>query len=378
MRFEKYEVYSLHIPFRLDFTHSQARRLASDSFVIKLTAEGSTGYGEALVRDYVSGKMTDGDLLDHIAHVVGEVLESLSDLSVAGLRSWSEALTVEHKDLPVLCAVEIALLDLLCKMSNTDVYDLLALQPLRTSITYGGTVPMLPLAAAKQLLELSRKLQLANLRLKLGADLDYNRDLVRLTRSVVGDDVDLRIDANAGWNLESIFENLPLLADAGISVVEEPFGRDPAAIRQCRNDARSDGFSFVADDSVLSLADLKTIAADRTFSMINIRLSKNGGLFRSLELAKEAEALGVQYQLGCLVGETGILSAAGRVAASLMADTVYVDGSYDAILLSDNVTDSNMTFGGGGRADIIRGNGLGFRVAESKLEELHNDYRSWV
>ena len=126
----------------------------------------------------------------------------------------------------------------------------------------------------------------------------------------------------------------------------------------------------MADESVLSHNDLEQIAGSGTYSMINIRLSKNGGLLRSLSLDKTAAANNITTQLGCHVGETGILSATGRVAASFMAKPVYVDGSYDEYLLSDNVTEQNLSFRRGGLADIIRGEGVGFTVDETALGRL--------
>ena len=112
--------------------------------------------------------------------------------------------------------------------------------------------------------------------------------------------------------------------------------------------------------------------------MINIRLSKNGGLLRSLELEERAISHGIDCQLGCHVGETGILSAAGRVAASLMREPVYVDGSYDEYLLSDNITTKNLTFGHGGRADVVRDEGLGFTIGDEALERLSYEHRVFI
>ena len=145
-------------------------------------------------------------------------------------------------------------------------------------------------------------------------------------------------------------------------------------ILKLREDPRSKGFVFVADESVLSLQDLQVIGRNQTYDIINIRLSKNGGLMRSLALAEAATELGIQYQLGCHVGETGILSAAGRIAASLMAQPLYIDGSYDNYLLSDNIINENLTFGIGGKAEAVRNNGLGFTINTGKLKGLCNDH----
>jgi muconate cycloisomerase len=82
-----------------------------------------------------------------------------------------------------------------------------------------------------------------------------------------------------------------------------------------------------------------------------------------------ARQVGLDLQAGCHVGETGILSAIGRAAASLMPDAVYVDGSYDGYILSGNITTESFTFGRGGKAPVLRGHRLGYEVDESKLKE---------
>lgn len=380
MPIDNAELYALHIPFRIDFEHSQAKRLASDSLVLKVSAGSVHGYGEAVVRDYVSGTLGDGTILDRASQVAARMLEPLTstELTLEGLREWSGALDPPESELPVLCAVETALLDLLCRLEGRDIYSLLDTEPVRTTIIYGGILPMLPLEAARELIERYREFEIRNLRVKIGNDIGYNRNLLSLARSALGEDFDLRVDANGAWEVEEALENLSMLADLGITTVEEPFGRDPEKIKRCLDDERSGGFTFVADESVLSPSDLDRIIQSGTYSMINIRLSKNGGLFRSLKLEETAIKNGIAAQLGCHVGETGILSAAGRAAASLMRMPVYVDGSYDEFLLSDNVTTENLTFRRGGRAEVIRDDGLGFTIDENALVRLTHERRACI
>ena len=71
---------------------------------------------------------------------------------------------------------------------------------------------------------------------------------------------------------------------------------------------------------------------------------------------------GLKYQLGSHVGETGILSVTGRIAASLMKNPAYVDGSFDDYILSANITEKSYTFGKGGKAPVISGKGIGYDV----------------
>lgn len=378
MHIDTAEIYALRIPFRIDFTHSKAKRLASDSLIIVISAGPFKGYGEAVVRDYVSGPFGSGDLLDQASEAAAGMLKPLQSevLTIDAVKTWSAAVSPPDNRLPVLCAVETALLDLLCNASNVDIYTLLDEEPARESLIYGGTVPMLPPEAARRLIQQYAQMGISNLRLKIGKDIGFNRELVSSAREELGNRFDLRVDANGAWEVEEALENLAMLSEYGITIVEEPFGRDESKMLRCLEDNRSEGFAFVADESVLSTADLDRIVDKQTYSMINIRLSKNGGLLRSLELDEKASSKGISAQAGCHVGETGILSAAGRVAASLMNEPVYIDGSYDAYLLSENITTENLTFGRGGHAHIIRGKGLGFAINTDALERMSYDRKT--
>ena len=56
-KIEKAELYALKIPFKMDFTHAMASRAFSDSLILKIEGQGKRGFGEAIVRDYVSGEI---------------------------------------------------------------------------------------------------------------------------------------------------------------------------------------------------------------------------------------------------------------------------------------------------------------------------------
>jgi muconate cycloisomerase len=266
--------------------------------------------------------------------------------------------------------VETALLDMFCDSSGQDIYGLLKKEPLKQLIQYGGTLPILPLSAAEYILDMYEKVNIRNIRIKLGTDLDYNEEILKLSREKLGWDFDLRVDANASWSLEIALESLKLCRKYGIFLVEEPFGRDREKILFLLKYPESRDFQFVADESALTVSDIEAMAKNRSYHMINLRLSKNGGLLKVLKMAEIAGKRGLQYQIGCHVGETGILSALGRVAASILPKAVYVDGSYDSYLLSENITSENFSFGFGGVAEIIRGQGLGFVVDETRLGRL--------
>ncbi|OEU58228.1 MAG: hypothetical protein BA871_16055, partial [Desulfuromonadales bacterium C00003096] len=357
-KIEKADLYALKIPFKMDFTHAMESRSFSDSLILKMEGQGKSGFGEAIVRDYVSGKIgKKADLLKNAKEIIARILEPLigKDISWEEGKEHLDSLALESHELPLLCAVETALLDMFCNSSGEDIYSLLKKEPLKQAIQYGGILSILPLSAAEHILDMYEKVNIRSVRIKVGTDLDYNEEILKLSRKKLGQNFDLRIDANASWSLEMALNNLKLCRKYGIFMVEEPFGKDREEILFLLKDSESRGFQFVADESALTINDIETMAKNRSYHMINLRLSKNGGLFKVLKMAEIAEKRGLQYQIGCLVGETGILSALGRVAASILPKAVYVDGSYDSYLLSENITSENFSFGFGGVAEIIRG-----------------------
>jgi muconate cycloisomerase len=86
----------------------------------------------------------------------------------------------------------------------------------------------------------------------------------------------------------------------------------------------------------------------------------------------EIRKSGLSFQIGCTLGESGILSAAGRTLCLLCGDAVNYDGSYDQFLLKENTTVENVSFGPGGEAGPLDGPGLGVKVSGQNLLRLGN------
>jgi muconate cycloisomerase len=113
------------------------------------------------------------------------------------------------------------------------------------------------------------------------------------------------------------------------------------------------------DESLCSMVDAERAVDHGTCDLFNLRLSKCGGFLPSLRLAQFARKHGLGYQLGCQVGETALLSAAGRHFACTVADVRYLEGSYDRHLVREALGLQDITFGWGGWAPALPGPGLG-------------------
>ena len=150
----------------------------------------------------------------------------------------------------------------------------------------------------------------------------------------------------------------PLLP-LGISSVEQPVPH--AEVDGLASVRGRLGVPLMLDESLCSLGDAQRAIDKGTCDLFNIRLSKCGGFVPSLRIAAMAHRAGMGYQLGCQVGETGILSAAGRHFATSVAGIRYLEGSFDHFLVAERLTVDDLTFGRGGWAPALRTARIGNR-----------------
>jgi muconate cycloisomerase len=374
MRIENAALHFLEIPFKLSVSHgARAGRTLSDSLILCLAGTGKAGYGEAVVRDYVSGSLGTGvEFHDEAARIATELLAPLRERDI----SWNECaahfsgVRCETRALPLLCAAEAACLALAAEEAEADPYTILGRPPARGVVFYGGVLPIFPLAVAGTFIDMCARMRLPDLKVKLGPDQEYNKAILSLCRGRLGPEWDIRVDANGAWTVHDAEAQAVICERFGVRLVEQPFPVALPVIETGLEILDRHGCLAMADEGVLTAEDVRRIAAAPHRQMLNLRLSKNGGISRVLALAAQADEAGLAYQLGCMVGETGVLSCLGRLAASLLPHPTYVEGGYEEILLESNITVPGFPFGAEGKGLITRGKGMGYRVDESALAKL--------
>ena len=157
-----------------------------------------------------------------------------------------------------------------------------------------------------------------------------------------------------------------------MKIVEEPMMTDEPGFPEFVKLLRSKGMILMACESAPTLEDVKMIVQEGYYQMINVKLCRSGGFRRSLTIIDEIRKSGLSFQVGCTLGESGILSAAGRTLCLLCGDAVNYDGSYDKFLLKENTIVDNVSFGLGGEAGALGGHGLGVTVNGKSLTRLGN------
>ena len=386
MKIVSISVFPLNIPFVQQFAHATKTRTSSDAVILRIELEnGSVGWGETLVREYVTGESvailfaglkkiaTKLTQMDFSIDWSGETplaklqpltasLTTLDQMPRESNRSWNG----------LRCAVELALIDALCRSSSKTIQDLLPAKC--KEVNYSGVITggdaEKSIRAARQM----KQLGIRDFKLKVAVLTDL--ELVKSVRALIGADATLRIDANSAFSLPDAISFCRAVEDQTIAAIEEPLSSPtPEALAQLQ---KSTSIHVMPDESLVTELDARTLIEKQSARMFNVRLAKCGGLAPSLKMIEMAQSAGISFQIGALVGETGILSAVGRALAAYVPDCKFIEGSYGKLLLQEDIVFESIRFGHGGRATILKGPGLGVEVNPSIVDKFSDPSQRYV
>ena len=380
MKIARLTIYHIEIPFKRRFAHARAERTRSDSVVVKVSLEnGLAGFGEGCPRSYVTGETAES-----VFSVIQDSKEKVASFSPA---NFAEALEIlrsfrldSEKKRPRLpnnnaarCALELALLDLSSKCFQRSFAEILetllpqdVFQPPRP-VRYSAVISTGSLSKQITTALAMRLFGFRQIKVKV-EDSENDAKKLRLLRRTLGKKKEMRIDINQAFSFDQAVRFFEGISDLQVAGVEEPLvGQELERLKELK--VRF-GLPLIADESLVTLEDARYLAEGDLMDIFDIRLSKCGGLMPSAAIIEFALKNGIGYGLGSHVGETGILSAAGRWLASSVAGLKFLEGSYDRFLLKENITFPDITLGYGGKAPPLSGLGLGVNVDEEALETV--------
>jgi muconate cycloisomerase len=362
-------LYALRLPFVESFAHSAKERAFSDSIVVKVRDEsGAEGFGEGAPRPYVTGE-TQVSALKHIANTLWPAIArrplELCAKGTASIPEFVPDASIEGavSDGASRSALELAILDLGLRLGNASMAHLMPRR--RRTVVYSGVITAGPLSRVARYARQMRLIGMSHVKVKVGVGDDVER--VGIVRETMGPAVSIRVDANGAWTFDHAVSIIRKLSVFGIASVEQPIPRSTGS--ELATLRRYVEVPVMADESVVTMADAERLVQLGAVDYFNIRISKCGGIARSLRIAKFAQKAGIRLQIGSQVGETAILSAAGRHLAAALDDVDFVEGSYGTMLLAEDVTPDPIRFGHRGEAAVLSGPGLGVRVVEDRLRK---------
>ena len=370
MKISRFELHAVDLPLKRPFRHAAATRRASESLVLKCTLDdGSTGYGEALPRPYVTGETREGafNLLagSILPALLGKSFDDLGDVvaflhGVDGDPGRSEGVNGEPAA-AAWSAVDLALLDAVGRATGAHVR-------LPALPAEGGLPPRYSAVASADSgvfrLLLLRLYGFRQVKLKVGDAGAFTN--CRRARRILGRACDLRVDANMAWSAQSAPARMRELGTLGVRVFEQPL--PTADLARLSTAGLGPDVVVMADESATSRASLRALAASGACNGVNVRISKCGGLVAAHNRCREVLEQGWLLQVGCHVGESSLLSAAHLILLGACPGARYAEGCFGGHLLRDDPFSPCLQFGFGGRRPVLPARpGLGVAVDERSL-----------
>jgi L-Ala-D/L-Glu epimerase len=376
MQVEHLDLYRITIPFQGHFAMSRAEGRSSTRVVVEVTADQGRvkGYGEAVPTEFVTGE-TPETVIKDVASYVSKGLLPRRLTDVSQIWDFVDRMPGGKEHNAALCATEMALLDALGKKQKRPLSAYLPQHFATPCIQYGAVITLGDRARIEQLCEMIKSVGMRHLRIKMGSDFEQNKTALETVREVFGSDCEQRADPNGIWDFELAMSHLPLLTRYGVKIIEEPMARTSRGFPEFAEAVRAQGLSLMACESAPTLHEVKAILQEGYYRMFNVKLCRSGGFRQTLQIIDHLRAEKIPFQIGCTLGEAGLLSAAGRALGLVCSDSVTYDGSYDRFVLKKNVIEEDVTFGPGGQAGPLGGYGLGVTVKSEKLTLL-SDFRT--
>ncbi|MGB5705719.1 MAG: dipeptide epimerase [Arenicellales bacterium] len=292
---------TIHLKKRFPLAISRGVHSGSDNLFVSVTMQDITGLGEMS-----PGKTEGADTPEAAQTSLQTFLENdLDDLSVEAIYSLAR-----EQDVPAcaLAALDIALWDWLGKKTGQPLYQLLgAGKPtVPTSVTIGINSPEVVKERIPLILEGTG---VKSLKIKLGSPEGIDADMAMYSQVIESTkpyDVQLRVDANGGWEVKDALHMMKWIAERGADYIEQP-------LKQGNEDGLPELFEnrplpIYIDESCRFSEDVGKWA--HCVDGVNMKLMKCGGITEALHIVAAAKEHNLKTMIGCM-GESSMSIAAG-------------------------------------------------------------------
>jgi len=370
----------IEIPFNIKFSHAQASRSQAYGIVIQINGSGDIkGYGESCPRSYVTGEDYTTARSFYKQH-----LESILDT----VRDYPSLTTWVHDNQELIdqnpaawCALELALLDLFAKSKGVSVESLMAIPSIKDqTFQYSAVLGSGALASFKKQLQLYIKIGFTDFKFKLTGNIQDDQERLALFESMVQPHFRLRWDANNLWShsqeviayFNFLLANTPQhTAQYTRFALEEPLKVNQHS--ELLTLAGSLNMPIILDESFTRHDQFSQLQGSPDNWIINVRISKMGGLIRSKAIIDTAKQKGIGVILGAQVGETSLLTRAALAMVKVSGDVLKAqEGAFGDLLLKKDVSQNSLKFGAMGQLQVTpQKNSFGLIMNESLIDQLH-------
>jgi len=362
MKIIKVEVTPFGVPIK-NFADAYTGFTSSNAVLVKIhTDDGTLGFGEACAWEPEFYGETLESVSSSIQKYVAPKIIGQDPLNINYILSIVDEILAKST-----CAkegVDLALFDLAGRILKVPVYTLLNgcfRDKIPIACEIGIEIPDVMAQNASELLKMGVEV----IKIKGSQDIDEDVKRIKAVREAVGNKAKLRLDPNAHWDTPRTIKAMKEVEDCNLQLLEQPVpGWDLKGMAKIR---KSIGIPLMADESIWIPQDVIEIAEQEAADIINIKISKTGGLF----LAKKVEAVAESVGLPCIVGtevEPGLSIAAKLHLAASMKNLPLACEFTELSILKESILKPKIEIEDG-YVKVPKGVGLGVELDESIFRE---------
>jgi len=372
MKIEKVEVFGVAVPLIGEYKNAYLSKTVQKSAIVRVTASGGvSGLGNIDPTPGYSKEQTP----EHLAVLRGKLAPLLIGMDATNVHAVLATIEPAVKGfLDSKAAIEMACVDLAARIAGLPVHAYLG-GAVRDWLLFNAWIGILPPdAAAKE--TLGWKLQgFRSAKIKVGGNIEADRDRVKAVREAVGPEFQLRIDANAGYDADTSIKLAKMVAPFKLQLFEQPVpDHDIAGMARVRREANAVGLPIMADESVLDHASLIRIIKADAADLVKVKVMKQGGFLNTRRMIATAEAAGIR----CVVGH-GFGLGVNTMAEIMLAATSsnVIDGleCVGPLKTADDIVTRKLDISSGS-LPLPSGPGLGVTLDDAKLEKYRLEVKA--
>ncbi|MEG4803452.1 dipeptide epimerase [Microcoleus sp. ARI1-B5] len=328
---------------RFALTISRGTTAQSTNLWVKLAHEGIEGWGEASPFSTGSKPQTTEILLAALQ----EVAPLLEKFTPCDRQKIEQILTEVELPSAARAGIDMAMHDWLGKKAGLPLWKMWGLDRSRivpTSVTIGINSP----SGARDRVRdwfgqdatepASIKYRAVKIKLGNPEGIEADKAMLIAVLEEAPANIQISVDANGGWSLNSAIEMCRWLEKYHINYVEQPLS-PVADLAEFSELYRQSPLPIFADESCFNSSDIPKLA--HCVRGINIKMMKSGGLSEAMRMIHAAKACNLQVMFGCYSDS----AIANTAAAQLSPLADYLDLDSNLNLIDDPFTGATIENG---------------------------------
>lgn len=277
------------------------------------TDEGITGWGECMVR---FSPTATRDIVNYIAPIL--IGKDPFDTEMIWEFMFGSMMNRGHYQgffIEAISGIDCALWDIKGKALGVPVYKLLGAGGRPSFMAYASSIRFRGLEIVKETAQKFKDNGFRAMKIKIGQKPENDMLTVRAVREVVGDDIELTVDANCGYDPKTALRVGKVLEECNIRWFEEPVPPD-----------NYDGYRLLSDNLSVPIAGgeahflrwgMKDLIVRGGIDIVQPNICRAGGVTECLKIHGLANAYNVKY-----------LTHTGSCSAVCLASTLHIAAAF--------------------------------------------------